>query len=151
MQRTTRTYFQYFTSTIPSTGPCVPSLFCISCVRHCYTHTLCLPRNPVISAVPSPVFAISLLSAEAAAFFPAHHPLNPLHSYSAQGDLVLPRTSKAETYGQIILRTLMYTVCHKTILISAKEKYKPSTVPVPVPLKMIDIVTRIETVNMFLA
>ena len=90
-QRTTRTYVQYFTSTIPSTRPCVPSLF-YSCVRHCYTHTLCVPRNPVFSVVPSPVFAISLFSAAAAAFFPTHHLLNPLRSCSAEGDLVLPWT-----------------------------------------------------------
>ena len=43
----------------------------------------------------------------------------------------------------------MYTVCvcDKTILISAGKKYKPSTVTFPV--KIIDIVTRIETVYMF--
>ena len=114
--------FHYFTSTFPSTRPCVPSLF-YSCVRHCYTHTLCVPRNPVISAVPSPVFAISLFSAAAAAFFPTHHILNPLRSCSAEGDLVLPWTSlKVDTYGQSILRTLMYTVCDKTILIKYSEE-----------------------------
>ena len=45
----------------------------------------------------------------------------------------------------------MYTVCvcDKTILISAGKKYKPFTVTVLV--KMIEIVTRIETVYMFLA
>ena len=43
----------------------------------------------------------------------------------------------------------MYTVCvcDKTILISTVKKYKPSTVTFPV--KIIDIVTRIETVYMF--
>ena len=111
-QWATRTYFQYFTSTIPSTGPCVPSLF-YSCVCHCYTHTLCVPRNPVISAVPSPVFAISLFSTAAAAFFPTHHILNPLRSCSAEGHLVLPWTFKVDTYQQsILIKDLdVYSMC----------------------------------------
>ena len=111
---------QYFTSTIPSTRPCVAFIFCSSCVRHCYTHTLCVSRSPVILVVPCPVFAILLLSAAAAAFYPTCHILNPLPSCSAHGDLVLPWTLKllkADSYRQIILRTLMYTVCDKIFLL----------------------------------
>ena len=117
-------YVQYFTSTFPGTRPCmrVSSLF-YSCFGHCYAHTFCVPRNPVIFVEPSPVIAILPLSAAAAAFFPTQDILNPLRSCSAPGGLVLRWTLKADTYGQIILRTLMYTVCDKTILISRKDKY----------------------------
>ena len=98
-QRTTGTYVQYFTSTLPGTRPCVcfPSLF-YSSFGHCYAHILCVLRNPVIFVEPSPVIALWPLPAAAAAFFPTQDILNPLRSSSAPGDLVLRWTLKADTY-----------------------------------------------------